>query len=277
MDESTAYATALLGLIADDREVITYRPKLRPVCGSVTAVILMQQIIFLWKRSGFKPFYKFNEPCDHPLYKDGDSWEEELGLSYAELHGARKRIAKKVNSATPKDERIEHPIIFWTDGDRVTWYSVNPAPLAEKLAEAYTDNHLALAIAGGHNPVTQPSLPGSTIPIEADFIWQPSANGMVMNVYHHFRSETGLFPKNEQDWVQNWLQQIEAVLGVTDTPADARNAFSKAIAERQANNGKVFTPNTVYKTAVNLAQMSKRKNQSNQSTDNSAVELLGVI
>lgn len=273
MDESTAYATALLGLIADDRDVITYRPRLRTICGSVTAVILMQQVIYRWKVAGFKPFYKFNEPCDHPLYREGDSWEEELGLSYAELHSARKRIAKKLNAATPDDERLQHPIVFWTDADRVTWYDINPAPLAEKLAEAYTDNHIALAIAG--SPVTvEPTLAGAALPIEADFLWQPSGSGMVMNIYHHFRSETGLFPKNEQDWLQNWLPQIEAIIGVTETLPEARKAISAAIDERVAGGNRVFTPATVYKTAVNIAQRQKRKQAQPASADAS---LLGVV
>ena len=45
-----------------------YRPSLYLATGSVTAAILLQQLIY-WNH----PFYKFMEPCDHPTYKPGDS------------------------------------------------------------------------------------------------------------------------------------------------------------------------------------------------------------
>ena len=71
----------LLSFIADDRAVVSYRPRWNQLTGSITATILLQQLIYRWVQSGRRPFYKFTGPCTHPLCRPGDTWEEELGLT----------------------------------------------------------------------------------------------------------------------------------------------------------------------------------------------------
>lgn len=71
---------------------ICYYPEFVEVAGSVTGALLMSQLEFWFKVIEGKSFYKFLEPCQHELYKVGDSWQEELGMSVSEIRSAFKRI-----------------------------------------------------------------------------------------------------------------------------------------------------------------------------------------
>jgi hypothetical protein len=57
-----------------------YIPQLKPILGSQNAVILFDRLEYWFSK---KPggFYKFIEPCEHPLCKEGDTWADELGFS----------------------------------------------------------------------------------------------------------------------------------------------------------------------------------------------------
>jgi DnaD/phage-associated family protein len=133
--------TALLKLLADDRRSITYRPRLNRVTGSVNATILFQQVLFRWEHNEGKPFYKFAAPAkDSKHYREGDSWQEEIGFTRGEFEGARKKIATAVEKGQSKDELLkEHAIVYWRDHQNLTWYDLNPALIEAMIAEAYTD------------------------------------------------------------------------------------------------------------------------------------------
>ncbi len=137
-------------IIADDKDQIPYRRALNAVTGSVTATILLQQILFRWKNNRRKPFYKFTAPCTHKAYRETDSWIEELGFTPAEFDGARNRIATKITRATLAKELADVPsesprerikarslVVYYTDADRKTWYDVNPQLLQQRLIEIY--------------------------------------------------------------------------------------------------------------------------------------------
>lgn len=129
-----------LTLIAEDREVVSYRPRLNKMTGSVTATILLQQILFRWKHNGCKPFYKFYAPCQHSQYREGDSWQEEIGFTRREFESARDAIAEKVTTGTSKTElRKTAIVLYWTDREHRTWYDVNADVLNAKLAELYSE------------------------------------------------------------------------------------------------------------------------------------------
>lgn len=81
------------------RDGIPYIKELRPVAGSVTAAILMQQLDYWFARYP-NGIYKFLEPCDHKLYKQADSLTEELGFSAEEVIGAFKLIGVRYKSKT---------------------------------------------------------------------------------------------------------------------------------------------------------------------------------
>ena len=97
----------LVSLMSQDRNVVSYRPHLCSVIGSVTATILLQQIVYWHNKNG--DFYKFKEPPTKPntLYKVGDSWCEELAFSRREFDTALKKIGTKVTRNMSKSDVLE--------------------------------------------------------------------------------------------------------------------------------------------------------------------------
>lgn len=119
-----------LAVLAEDREVISYRKGLRKITGSVTSAILLQQIIYWASKKEWKPFYKFRGPCSHKLYQQGDSWLEELGFTGPEFDNAIEKIGTKVVKGMSKREAYQKQdktglVIYWTDKSRLTWYHLN--------------------------------------------------------------------------------------------------------------------------------------------------------
>lgn len=80
---------------------IPYIKELRPTAGSVTAVILWQQLDYWFSRYP-DGFFKFMSPPekDHPSYRPGDSWIEELGFSEKEFRNAFDKIGLRYSSKT---------------------------------------------------------------------------------------------------------------------------------------------------------------------------------
>lgn len=122
-------------IFANDKRLILYRPEWRQVTGSVLSTILLSQMLYWWDKMGRKPFYKFKEPCKHQLYKQGESWVEELGFSKKEFDNALKNIATR-KSDTTKEETY---ITYWTDINRVTHYSINEDILEPVLRGIYVN------------------------------------------------------------------------------------------------------------------------------------------
>jgi len=129
-------------MMKKDASVILYRPELNNLTGSALASILLHQIIYWWEKNGSKPFYKFFSPSPkQSSYREGDSWQEELGLSRHELDTALARIGKKIGKGDGKKEALKSNfVIYWTDSDRKTWFEVNESLLNRRLALLYTPN-----------------------------------------------------------------------------------------------------------------------------------------
>lgn len=87
---------ALYCLLNGAGRSIPYRPVLQRLTGDMKAAVLLQQVIFHYINMGHRSFYKFVEPCEHPLYREGDSWTEELGFSPDEYKEAIKKISTRV-------------------------------------------------------------------------------------------------------------------------------------------------------------------------------------
>lgn len=128
---------SLVSILSHDQHIILYRPELRKITGSVTATILLQQMLYRWDNHGKEPFYKFKEPCNHQLYRDGDSWCEELEFSKFEFDNALKKIGFKRTGQTRGVENTEYPIEYWTDLNRLTHYTIIEEILEKKLMEVY--------------------------------------------------------------------------------------------------------------------------------------------
>ncbi len=101
MNDTDTLGGSILGLIAEDKDLIVYRKSLRALAGSVTATILLQQMIFRMKKKDH--IYKFKTPCDYELYRVGDSWIEELGFSIREFDTALKMMYRAVNREAGRD------------------------------------------------------------------------------------------------------------------------------------------------------------------------------
>ena len=135
--------STILQAIANDKNIIAYRRELNSITGSVTATILLQQLIYWANIKEWQDFYKFKEPCKNKLYKKGDSWTEELGFTRWEFDGALKKIAVKITKGVSLNKEFKNNlVVYWTDNNRLTWYKVNKRLLERKVDEIYKDQLL---------------------------------------------------------------------------------------------------------------------------------------
>jgi len=133
----------ILGIFADDKSLINYRPALNKITGSVLSTILLSQVLYWWKKKGGKEFYKFRDKCNHALYNEGDSWCEELGFSVKEFDNAIKRIGFKLGKTENRIKKEEAFITYYRDSQGVTWYNVNADYLEKRINGIYLVNALS--------------------------------------------------------------------------------------------------------------------------------------
>jgi len=148
---------SLLNTLNGDSRVIAYRPELRNIFSgkrlSATSTILFQQILFRFKPDKNKKgieFYKFKEPCEHRLYREGDSWVEELGFTKKEFDTALKHIAYGFSKSkeetkvdgykTLEDCCRENAIVYRIDSNRLTHYYVNEALVNQMIEDLYKED-----------------------------------------------------------------------------------------------------------------------------------------
>ena len=103
--------------------VLIYRKDLNAITGGVIGSIMLGQLIYWAAKNDYKPFYKFIQPCGHALYKEGDSWAEELGVD-----------DKTISRNFKKFEELGI-LIRKTDLNRLTWHTINKEILDELLKE----------------------------------------------------------------------------------------------------------------------------------------------
>ncbi len=124
-----------ISLFLENKQRISYRPQLNKITKSVVGSILLSQIVYWWQKSERRPFYKFAAPCKHNLYREGDSWQEELGFTRYELQTALKGIAKKITKGVSlKESEKKYLVIYWTDKNRLTWYKLNEVVFSSHIA-----------------------------------------------------------------------------------------------------------------------------------------------
>jgi len=78
---------------------VKYNPLLIQEFGSQNAVILFDRLEY-WFSKKKDQFYKFIEPCQHPCFRQGDSWQEELGFSKKVFRTAFDKIGIRYPSKT---------------------------------------------------------------------------------------------------------------------------------------------------------------------------------
>ena len=103
--------------------VLIYRKDFNAITGGVIGSIMLGQLIYWAAKSDYKPFYKFIQPCGHALYKEGDSWAEELGIDDKTISRNFKKF-EELGILTRK-----------TDLNRLTWHTINKEILDELLKE----------------------------------------------------------------------------------------------------------------------------------------------
>ena len=85
------------------RNTIPYVKELHSITGGVLSCLVMQQLDY-WFENHPEGFYKFLLPSEHPAYKDGDSWTEELGMSVDEFRTAFDKIGIRYKSKSEFDK-----------------------------------------------------------------------------------------------------------------------------------------------------------------------------
>ena len=88
------------------RNTIPYVKELHPIAGGVLGCLVMQQLDY-WFEGHPEGFYKFLMPSDHPAYKIGDSWTEELGMSKDEFRTAFDKIGIRYKSKSEFDQAAD--------------------------------------------------------------------------------------------------------------------------------------------------------------------------
>lgn len=115
---------------------ICYYPELVTITESITAALMMSQLEFWFKTRESKSFYKFLEPCEHERYKEGDSWQEELGMSSSEIRSAFKKIGMPYKSKKAFNEaedifKGKYYASYYDRIRKVTYYFRNTSKVKE--------------------------------------------------------------------------------------------------------------------------------------------------
>jgi hypothetical protein len=126
---------------AEKNDTKIYHPAHNSQTGGALPTIFLAQMAYWWHRMGRKPFYKFVEPCNHTLYKPGESWTEELGIGKTALAGYFQKFGRKLKAheqgnwrkILANDETLY--FVYWTNrSDNLTHWAFND--------EAYLKMHL---------------------------------------------------------------------------------------------------------------------------------------
>jgi hypothetical protein len=130
-------------MLAEDKRILTYRPSLKPLGKSIIGTMLLSQIIY-WDDKCGGEFYKFMSPCDHPKYKEGESWEEDFEESWDVLSKALNGFAVKKSKKNKEKygdtykEVLEQALVtYYTDNERITYYTLNRKVLNKLLNGIY--------------------------------------------------------------------------------------------------------------------------------------------
>lgn len=193
-------------------KTICYYPELVQRIGSINAALMMAQLEFWFKVTEGRPFYKFLEPCGHELYKEGDSWSEELGMTGSEVRTAFKRIGTIYKSKRAFKESQDvfkgKPYASYYDRIRKTTYYLRNV---EKVKQMMPDDTSVGVSRKRTNTCQEESTYKQTnsriTPIanqlEDIYVTQVSADGDGSVTY---KSEDGLY---REDYIDNNIQESQ--------------------------------------------------------------------
>jgi len=110
----------LLEQLSEQQFSIPYRPNIAKKIWVIPAIILQQMIY----RGGKWKFYKFTGNVKHKLYKNWDSWSEELWLTLKEFTYNLKKIAFKLWKTANTIKKENALIIYYKDNNNLTRYEI---------------------------------------------------------------------------------------------------------------------------------------------------------
>jgi hypothetical protein len=82
---------------------VKFDRRVNQVIGCQRATLIFNTLEY-WFSKKQEGFYKFIEPCSHPLYKKGDSWTEELNCDRKSFSASFKKIGVRYKSRTAFEE-----------------------------------------------------------------------------------------------------------------------------------------------------------------------------
>lgn len=156
-----------MNIFSKFKHSIPYMPELLPLAGSVMACCLMRQLEYWFERHPCG-FYKFMVPNESPLYKDGDSWCEELGFTKDEFRSAFDRLGVRYKGTSALEEHAADPFqgkFYYSVLDRkthATYYYRNHA-LVDAMLEQLLAEIAAKPSSGNNTPRNHgPILPAAS-------------------------------------------------------------------------------------------------------------------
>lgn len=123
---------------------VKYYISYRAIFGSITATILFGQLEVRFGNHE-NGFYKFLEPCDHSLYREGDSWTEEIGFSQEEFYTAFEKIGIRYKSLTEYENaegdkfQGKYYLSYYSRREGLTYYLRNHALVDELINKMNND------------------------------------------------------------------------------------------------------------------------------------------
>ena len=297
-------AKDLITLLSEDKDLILYRKSLRSICkNSVTATILLSQMMYRAERHFKKykkdKFYKFKQPCKHRLYKEGDSWCEELGFSREEFDAALKKIGFKLGktnktskeSEKKREEKKNNAFIhYYTDSERLTWYKLNYNTLNKALNTLYLvecDSHFSKVKCDSHftlnNTETTAKTTAKTSSKEEDgdlqslFVSNESLiKGDVVNAQNNIKQNN----VDQKDHVaQNNTKEhnVASSLEISDrlkNKSTKKNKPTKKIKQKYKHNNIV---EKCYVQAVNAKATNHKRDKEGKLTQQAGIDTLDKI
>lgn len=100
-------------------------------CKKTTTKLVVQHLEYWFRGKKKNGFFKFSAPCNHKLYREGDSWTEELGISKSSFKRhfdfVGTRWPSKTSFEESKDPFLGKPYTCYYDRkENVTRYFKNP-------------------------------------------------------------------------------------------------------------------------------------------------------
>ena len=116
----------------NDKQMIPFIKKYLDITGSYLGSLLLKQCMYWSAKKEHGVFYKFISPCDHSLYKEGDSWEEETWGTARQIGRALDKFSVKLTKSVKREDNPNAILYRWTK-ENCTYYELNRSYLSKVL------------------------------------------------------------------------------------------------------------------------------------------------